>query len=261
MDIAKIKDEAAHFSERLEKIKDQIKPDYFQWYPYSTISNFIHFDKLLTGDNRRFLDNLKGGVVADIGAADGDNSFFMESIGFDVDIIDYGLMNYNELMGARTLKIRLGSSVNIHDIDVDSRFTLPRGKYDLVLFLGILYHLKNPFYALETLSRSTRYCLLSTRVAQLTPDKNRRLDDMPVAYLLNPYEANEDPTNYWIFSNPGLQRLLKRTGWKILDYMNAGCLTDSDPSSTEGDERAFCLLESLGKPEYELPLQRHGGRE
>src|SRR6185437_3180823 len=59
------------------------------------------------------------------------------------------------------------------------------GKYDLIFFLGILYHLKNPFYALESLAKVTRHMLISTRVAKLSP-AGRSMRDLPVAYLLHP---------------------------------------------------------------------------
>jgi hypothetical protein len=62
------------------------------------------------------------------------------------------LGNFNMLRGARLLKETLGSKVEIHEVDLDSQFRLPRSDYGLVFFLGILYHLKNPFYALESLS-------------------------------------------------------------------------------------------------------------
>jgi len=48
----------------------------------------------------------------------------------------------------------------------DRPFTLPHDAYDVVLFLGILYHLRNPFYVLEELARRTTHLLLSTRIAR-----------------------------------------------------------------------------------------------
>jgi len=65
-----------------------------------------------------------------------------------------------------------------------------------------------------------------------------------VAYLLDAREANNDPTNHWIFSDGGLRRLLRKTGWEICDYGTAGNRVDSDPVTWQGDERAFCLLKS-----------------
>ncbi len=116
--------------------------------------------------------------------------------------------------------------------------------YNLVFFLGILYHLKNPYFALEKLARHSRYCFLSTRVARFAADREVQMHKAPMAYLLDPTECNNDSTNYWIFSPGGVERLVRRTGWKILASYNAGETVDSDPFSQERDERMFMVLES-----------------
>lgn len=98
------------------------------------------------------------------------------------------------MQGVKLLKEVLSSSVQIHEVDLDSQFSLPEKNYNLAFFLGILYHLKNPFYALEALSKSARYCLISTRIARfnkraaesenesakLNPGDRVELRDLPV---------------------------------------------------------------------------------
>jgi hypothetical protein len=78
----------------------------------------------------------------------------------------------------------------------------------------------------------------------VTPDKRTRIEDEPVAYLLGARETNNDPTNYWIFSQTGLLRLLERSGWMVMGYRRAGCQSESDPVRAEADERAFVLVKS-----------------
>jgi hypothetical protein len=56
---------------------------------------------------------------------------------------------------------------------------------------------------------------------------------------------NDDPTNYWIFSDAGLARLVDRTGWTVRAAMNVGDTTASRPDSNDHDERSFLLLESV----------------
>jgi hypothetical protein len=87
---------------------------------------------------------------------------------------------------------------------------------------------------------------MSTKIARLSPDHETVLRDLPLAYLLDDREANNDPTNYWIFSEAGLRRLIKRTGWEPRDFITVGNTVDSDPAGPDGDERAFCLLERVG---------------
>jgi hypothetical protein len=133
--------------------------------------------------------------------------------------------------------------VTVHDVDLDSQFALPSEHYDLVFLLGILYHLKNPFYVLEALSHRADRLLLSTRVARYAGD-SIGIRELCVAYLLDPHEANNDATNYWIFSEAGLSRLISRTGWVIEEYLTVGDTERSNPASNEHDERAYALLRS-----------------
>lgn len=241
IDAATLLAEAARFTDELDGIKRLIDKD-FPWYPYRTLGNFKTLQRIfdahplfaLAGTGRRILD---------IGGADGDLAFFLERLGCPATILDHAPTNYNGLRGARLLRRHLGSRLEIHDVDLDTQFHLPPGKYDLIFFLGILYHLKNPFYALESLAKVTRHMLISTRVAKLSP-AGRSMRDLPVAYLLHPTESNNDPTNFWIFTEPGLLRLCDRAGWNVLMHYSLGEKKKSDPARNDRDERLFALLES-----------------
>jgi hypothetical protein len=79
----------------------------------------------------------------------------------------------------------------------------------------------------------------------------------PVAYLLHPSEANNDPTNYWIFSEAGLRRILDRTGWDLCDYATTGFEQGSDPAHGDRDQRAYCMIRSkLADPWLDVDLDR-----
>ena len=252
MDISEMSKLATQYRDVFKQQQAAAAPTGFPWYPYDTASNFWILDQLLKGPNRDLLGLAGGGPVADIGAADGFAAFFLETLGVAVDLIDYGPTNFNTLRGARLLKEKTGSKVDIHEIDLDQQFKLPRQNYGLVLFLGILYHLKNPFYALETLARSTRYCLLSTRVAKFAGGSSRwsdrppatRIEELPLAYLVDAAESNNDATNFWIFSVTGLKRICHRAGWDVQEFITLGDTKTSHPAAPDRDERAFCLLKS-----------------
>jgi tRNA (mo5U34)-methyltransferase len=231
--------------ERMRSARAAIGDD-IPWYPYDILGNVAHLDAMLSVKHRD-LDNLaKGSPVADIGAADGDLAFALEDIGgWEVDIVDTAATNMNGLRGARALRDHLGSTVKIHDIDLDRQFTLPRRNYGLVFLLGILYHLQNPYYILRELAERSSYCLLNTKVARFAGPARTPIGDLPVGYLVAPHETNNDPTNYWILSPSGLERLVERAGWEILDRANVGNTIDSDPATPENDERMLMLLRSL----------------
>jgi tRNA (mo5U34)-methyltransferase len=215
------------------------------WYQYDTLANLLHVERMLEGGERN-LDALAMGMpVADIGAADGDLAFTLEAaLGWEMDIVDNAPTNQNGLEGARLLKQALGSNVSIHDVDLDRQFALPRDRYGLVLLLGILYHLKNPFYVLEQLARQARHCLLSTRVARLAGPERTPVGDLPMGYLVGPTELNNDATNFWIFTPAGLERLAERAGWEVVSRLSVGETTNSVPDSVDDDERMLLLLRS-----------------
>jgi hypothetical protein len=78
----------------------------------------------------------------------------------------------------------------------------------------------------------------------LLPDRKTDISQVPVAYLLGETELNEDDSNFWIFSEAGLRRILERSHWRVLNMVTVGP-ANSDPVSLEHDQRAFCLLESV----------------
>jgi SAM-dependent methyltransferase len=253
-DIAELRKLAARFRQRLADVKARLGEAEFAWYCYDTLSAFDHLDRLLTGEHRFLLELAEDSPILDLGCQDGDLSFFFESLGCEVHAADLPDWNYNQMRGVARLREALDSRIHVHQIDLDTQFALPEETFGLALFFGVLYHLKNPFQALEILSSRVRYCLLSTRIAQVTPGSGTRIQDQPVAYLLSPGETNNDVSNYWILSEAGLRRLVQRSGWRIVEFMTAGCATDSDPVSGDRDERAFCLLRSAAGGEGRMDL-------
>lgn len=242
-DIGSLLRESKTFSAKLSRIKED-NPIEGGWYGYDIMSNLVHLDRLLSGENRSIFERLTDRAVADIGCADGDLGYFLESLGFEVDFLDWPATNWNGLRGVRRLIELLGSRAQVHEVNLDEYFALPRPRYELVLFLGILYHLKNPFYALERLAKSAKYCFVSTRVFRVAPG-GEDLSRINVAYLLGADESeNGDATNYWIMTEPCLRRLFHRTGWDVLDLMTVGEKRASNPQSIAKDERAFALLRS-----------------
>ena len=241
MDGNLLEQQALIFNKKLEQTKLEIDRD-FPWYPYGTLNNFSHLRRIF---NKYPLDTLIGKSLKtlDIGAADGDLAFYLESLGYKADIIDFPPTNFNNLRGANLLKERLGSGVNIYERDLDSQFTGLEEKYGLIVFLGILYHLKNPYYVLEKLSQTTNNLIVSTRIAKMTKNGTQIFKE-PVAYLLGPDECNNDSTNFWIFSYKGLQRIFERTGWEVVEMFSIGDTEMSNPSDQKHDERAFALLRS-----------------
>jgi tRNA (mo5U34)-methyltransferase len=244
---------ANDFHEKLAALKNANPFEDRRWYPWPSLGSMDTLDEFLGGDVAK-LQRLIGDLpVLDVGCGDGDAAFFLESLGPEfgsdrpirVDCIDYAPTNYNWLAGARKLKQLLGSNAGIHEVDLDRRPDLPAPRYGLTLMLGVLYHLKNPFLALETLARASRHIFLGTRIASRTPEGDLDFSALPLAYLVDEDELNHDATNYWIFSEAGLKRLMRRAGWEVRQYATVGATASSaDPVTAEGDARAYLLADS-----------------
>ena len=214
---------AGSFGEKLAKVRASAKVD-FPWYPYATISNFELIARLMSEQYDHLFKKPK--KIVDIGGADGDVALYLSELRYDCDLYDYAPTNMNGLRGARYLKSALGSSTGIFEVDLDSQFYLERS-YDLTFFLGILYHLKNPFYVLERMAKHTRHMFISTRIARHFRAGTQDVSNISAAYLLAPDESNNDSTNYWIFTKAGFERLIERTGWNL--YQESRGLTDVGP--------------------------------
>jgi tRNA (mo5U34)-methyltransferase len=230
-DLSELAVRAKEFGEKLAALKAGISPGPFTWYPYQSLSALPALDQTLGGDSRFLLQLAGDDPILDIGCADGDVAFFLESLGCRVEAIDSPIANFNAMCGVRALKSALNSAVGIHAVDLDADFTLPCEDYGLVLLLGVLYHLKNPFLVLEKLSKHSRYCLISTALTS-------EIADSPVGFLASEREMNNDPTVYWIFTDAGFRRLLERTNWEIRDYK----IIPTEDRWT--NLRVFCLLRS-----------------
>jgi tRNA (mo5U34)-methyltransferase len=236
----KVKNSCAKFSEQIRKIKSELDVD-FPWYPYDTFSNIWHLEPIVTEEADTLF--IPGKKYADIGAGDGDLSFYFESLGNECDIYENATTNMNGLRGAYRMKKVLTSAVNIIQCDLDSQFDV-QFRYDLIFFLGILYHLKNPFFVLEKLSKVSSYMFVSTRIARHFQANGQDVSAFPATYLLAPDELNNDATNFWIFTDAGLKRILDRTGWEMISYRTVGDTVHSNPSDMNCDERAFAFLRS-----------------
>ena len=124
--------------------------------------------------------DLRGKRVLDIGAWDGWFSFEMERRGAQVLAID-------NARRTRFLKAReiLGSKVDYQIADICRVTARDFGRFDIVLFFGVLYHLKHPLRALETV------CDLATDMALVesyVTDDGSQPDAPPVMEF---YETTE----------------------------------------------------------------------
>src|SRR5712691_5486106 len=97
--------------------------------------------------NTQLPADLTGKRVLDVGAWNGCFSFECERRGAS-EVIAYSLEN-PEVTGFRRLKAALGSKVEYVQGSVYSLSPEKFGTFDLILFFGVLYHLRYPLLAID----------------------------------------------------------------------------------------------------------------
>lgn len=151
----------------------------------------------------RIPDDLTGWSVLDVGAWHGFFSFECERRGADrvlaVDRYAWDRFGADEFLAARE---RLGSAVehrrvDVHDLDPDKI-----GRFDLVLLLGVFYHLRLPLRALERI-RSVTKRLLICETHVLLPFVHERYPLIPFF----PGDENARQTPYELCAMPTLAAL------------------------------------------------------
>ena len=151
-------------------------------------------------------ENLKGKSVLDIGAWDGYYSFECEKRGAKVTAID-NYQHRRKRKGFDTAKKILNSRVKHYKMDM---YDLPKMKkrFDIVLFFGVLYHLKYPLKALEIIHSKT----IDLLVLESHYIKTKTKD--PVMRFYPKDELSTDPTNWWGPNIQCIKDMLKVVGFK-----------------------------------------------
>ena len=159
--------------------------------------------------------SLAGLSVLDIGAWDGFFSFEAERRGAArVVAADWyawhgtGWGTANGKAGFQFARSILRSSVQDVDIDVMDLSPERVGTFDVVLFLGVLYHLRHPLLALERVASVTRGLLILETVVDMVGIRR------PAAAFYPDRELNNDPTNWWGPNVAAVHSMLSAVGFE-----------------------------------------------
>ena len=154
---------------------------------------------------------IAGLTVLDIGAWDGFFSFEAERRGArDVLATDHFCWSgpgWGSKAGFDEVHRRLGSSVRSIDVDVFQLDPAIHGTFDLVLMLGVIYHLTDPFGGLSKAAAMTKDCL----VVETLSDMNNVREPVMRYYLKD--EFNKDGSNFWGPNVLCLENMLRELGF------------------------------------------------
>jgi tRNA (mo5U34)-methyltransferase len=169
--------------------------------------------------------DLTGKSVLDIGCNAGFYSLEMKRrsaervLGIDFDL-DY-------LAQARFAAQITGLDIEFRELSV---YDLPRlgEQFDLVLFMGVFYHLRHPLLALDLIHEHVARDLLifqsmqrgAKEVTNIEPDypfEERKIFEAPgypvMHFVENRY--SRDPTNWWIPNRSCVEAMLRSAGFEI----------------------------------------------
>ncbi|MBI4464164.1 MAG: DUF1698 domain-containing protein [Acidobacteria bacterium] len=167
----------------------------------------------------RMPENLSGMTVLDIGAWDGFFSFEAERRGASrVLAIDSNDPGWGSKEGFELARRTLHSQVEYRECDVLDISPDKIGVFDLVLFLGVLYHMRHPLLSLERVFSVTQNLLiLETEVDNVW---SRR----PVMTFYPGSELADEPSNWWGPNPSAVQAMLKDVGFRQVELMDKGSL-------------------------------------
>jgi tRNA (mo5U34)-methyltransferase len=187
--------------------------------------------------------SLEGLSVLDIGTTNGGGAFLAEARGAQrvvaTDIVDPDHFGFAELHNA------LDSSVEFVRGSVYELPEILNEQFDVVLFLGVLYHLRHPLLGIDCVRRLTRGVLFLESAVTGT------LTDPPSASFFRHDELNGDGSNWFLPTVSCLSDWVESGGFSVENVTSWG-----SESSSRASISARC---TQGEPEftrvsYEVPL-------
>lgn len=176
-------------------------------------------------------DDLSGKRVLDIGTYDGYFAFECEKRGavvLAIDTIPYGVA------GFKVVKEILDSKVEFRNASVYDLNPNDFGEFDLVLYLGVLYHLRDPLLSLDKIRSVCRGKLIlesqicdrwfideNGKPIDLTA-KYPELANLPIAQFYPGAELNNDPSNWWSPNLIALKGMVSTSGFSIEKVIENG---------------------------------------
>jgi len=165
--------------------------------------------------------DLAGRSVLDVGAWDGFYSFEAErrraARVVAADHYAWHGEGWGTGLGKAGFELaRAALNSRVEDVDIDVMDLAPErvGAFDVVLFLGVLYHLRDPLLALERVSSVTTHMLILETVVDMVGISR------PAAAFYPARELNDDPTNWWGPNQAAVSGMLRSVGFARVEQIS-----------------------------------------
>jgi len=155
------------------------------------------------------LPDLRGKTVLDVGALDGYFSFAAERLGASrvVALDTYMWQRPGGKDGFDYACRAVDSSVESMEVEVLDISPETVGQFDVVLFLGVLYHMRHPLLALERVASVTRELLVMETLVDLTFMRS-------AAAAFYPRPPLAEDTNWWGPNRAAATAMLHSVGFE-----------------------------------------------
>jgi tRNA (mo5U34)-methyltransferase len=171
--------------------------------------------------------DLSGWTALDIGCNAGYYSFELARRGAQVVGIDHDERYLAQAAWARS-RFGLGDQVELRRMTV---YELARQMetYDLVLFMGVLYHLRHPLLALDAVAAATKRMLVLQTLTMPGEESPGTPEDVEIderKRLLEPtwpraafieHKLAGDPTNWWAADEACVEAMARSAGLRITE--------------------------------------------
>lgn len=167
----------------------------------------------------RLPNDMSGLRVIDIGARDGYFSFEMEKRGAEVLAVDYCP---SKEMGFDVAKQILGSSVQFLQANLYELPNCDLEKFDIVLCLGVIYHVPDPYLTFEILRALVKgggkVFLESNNLDAGFRSVDGEEVEFPNEFSQYPTAifTRANPTNYWCMNYKCLKALAEDTAFEVI---------------------------------------------
>jgi tRNA (mo5U34)-methyltransferase len=179
----------------------------------------IKSQKLLAAEAQAIFGpcNLVGRSVLDIGAWNGFFTFEAKKRGAArVLATDQFCWTHPQYRGKETFDLaRDVLQIDVEDLEVDAPdLSLERvGSFDVVLFLGIFYHLVDPIRVLQNIAPiATESLVIETHLDLQNLGR-------PAMAFYPGKEVNNDPTNWWGPNREAMESLLRMVGFDSIEFL------------------------------------------
>ncbi|MEL6912561.1 MAG: methyltransferase domain-containing protein [Cyanobacteria bacterium J06598_4] len=253
--------EATDTNNKLAQIQAKIS-DYKQWRHCIEVAPGVVTPGKTKGQNMTLKNMIKMGLpkdcsglrVLDIGASDGYFTFELEKRGAAVVSLE---RRTESQTGYAMLHEYFDSKA---ELVVDNIYNVTPEKYgtfDIILFLNVLYHLRNPMLGIDrvrTLCKANTKIFIQTIVIDSRfelpggeeinlADISPQLANLPIAQFYAKDNIYRDPSVRWVTNIKGLEEMIK------------GCRFKLDRYELTGKNRIMCACTPSNDKEEELSYQ------